>query len=187
MNVLGDFSTGRIKKVTWASYGTHADSWFFAYDLVDGTSTFRIGATIPAALRQFIERISSVTEMCSALRIQLGANDSFVAYVGTSWACYGVPKALEAELCQLSWTYMRCFTVTRGSLKGILSQVTWHGDGSYYVDSQAGNFWHFESVTTRAGWSKLWTSKDTIPSLEELSELVVSVLDSICPVCINTC
>ena len=71
---------------------------------------------------------------------------------------------------------MRASTVTRGSLKGTLSQVAWHSDGSYYIDGQAGHFWIFETVTTRAGWSKLWKRQDTSP--KELSELVVSVLDS---------
>ena len=142
--------------------------------MADGASTFRVGAGIPSALRQFIDRISPVPDLCWALRVQLGNNDSFVAWAKTLWACYGVPKALEVELCQLSGSYMRPAAVTKGSLKGTLSQITWHEDGSYYVEGGEGRFWHFESSITRQAWAKLWSGKNATLSPEELSELVVS-------------
>lgn len=163
-----------IKKVTWASYGSHSDSWFFAFEMLDGTSTFQVGASIPPALQQFIDRIRPVDDLCSFLRVQLGKNNSFVAWAKTSWACYGVPAALEAELCQLSAVHMRSTTITRGSLKGTLIQVAWHSDGTYFIEGQQGYFWHFESSVTHSAWVKLWSGKTAAPSLTELSELVVS-------------
>ncbi|KAF2623885.1 hypothetical protein BU25DRAFT_349118 [Macroventuria anomochaeta] len=182
MTVLGHISAMPVRKVTWASYGSRPDSWFFAYEMDDGTSTFRAGTGIPAALRQFIDRISQVPDLCSTLRVQLGNNDSFVAWAKTSWASYGIPRALEAELCQLSSAHMRSTTVTRGSLKGTLNRITWHGAGSYYVEGQEGYFWHFEAITTREAWIKLWSRKNATPSLEELSELVLVALDPHAPV-----
>lgn len=171
MKVLGDISNGTTKTITWASYGSWPDSWFFAYQLEDGTRTFSVGADIPLALQLFLEKIKPVVHLCSALRVQLGNNDSFIAWSGTSWACHGVPKALEAELSQMSWTHMRCATVTKGSLKSNLKQIAWHGDGSYFVESQEGYYWNFESSVARQAWSRLWVRK---PTHSELSELVVS-------------
>ncbi|KAJ8104474.1 hypothetical protein OPT61_g10738 [Boeremia exigua] len=40
-----------IIKVTWASFGPEDDSWFFAFDMSDRTSTFQMGAGVPKALR----------------------------------------------------------------------------------------------------------------------------------------
>lgn len=178
MEVLDSILAGHVRKVKWASYGSHPDSWVFAYEMTDGTSSIHVGPAIPAALLRFIDKISAAPDLRSALRVQLGANDSFVAYAKTSWAAHGIPKALEVELCQLSWTHMRSSTVTRGSLKGTLAQIAWHSDGSYYIDGQAGYFWHFNSSTMRRAWSELWSKTDTPPSLEELSELVVSCSDT---------
>lgn len=170
MKVLGDISNGDIRKITWASYGSHPDSWFFAYELRSGLSTFCVGSAIPAALRQFIDKISHIAYLCSTLRVQLGDNDSFVAWTKTSWACCGIPKALEAELCQLSWTHMRSATLTRGSFKDMVSQIVWHGDGSYYVASRERHDWNFASGITCQAWNELWRRP---PTPKELSELVV--------------
>jgi methylenetetrahydrofolate dehydrogenase (NADP+)/methenyltetrahydrofolate cyclohydrolase/formyltetrahydrofolate synthetase len=171
MKILGDVSNGIIWKIIWASYGSHIDSWYFAYKLANGTSTFRFGSAIPAVLRQFIDKVSLMPDLCSALRVQLGDNNSFVAWAKTTWACHGIPEALEAELCRMSLAHTRSNTVTRGSFEGTLSQVMWHSDGSYYVKGQVEDFWNFESSTTLQAWNQLWRGR---PDPKELAELAVS-------------
>ena len=176
MKILGDVSNGIIRKITWASYGSLPSSWFFACELANNTSTFHVGSDIPPALHQFIVKIRPFPHLHSALRVQLGNNGSFIVWSKTSWACYGVPKALEIELCQMSWTHMRSATVTKGSFRSELKQVTWHGDGSYYVRSQVGGHWNFESATTLQAWNGFWCRK---PTVKELSELVVGASNQI--------
>lgn len=184
MQVLRDTLSTRVRRITWASFGSHPDSWFFAYEMHDNTASFCVGSAIPAALRQFIERISPANDLCSALRVQLGSNDSFVAWAKTSWTCHGVPKALEAELCQSSWTHVRSATATRGSIKGTLNQVAFHCNGSYYLECQEGYFWNLESKVIREAWGNFWLSKKSSLGLEELSELVVCAVNW-CIVSIN--
>ncbi|KZM27371.1 uncharacterized protein EKO05_0010475 [Ascochyta rabiei] len=179
VEVLADLTTKRIKRVAWASYGSHTNSWFFAYEMVDGTCTFRVGAAVPPALDPFIEEIKPTPPLLTTLRVQLGDNNSFIAWSKTSWACHGIPAALEAELCQMSWTHMRSDTITRGLLQSEVKQATWHGDGSYYVESQEGRGWKFESDSTQQAWSRLWRGR---PSRKELSELVLVAVDPHAPV-----
>ncbi|KAJ4337780.1 hypothetical protein N0V95_008238 [Ascochyta clinopodiicola] len=179
LEVLADLSTERIKRVTWASYGSHPDSWFFAYEMVDGTCTFRVGTAIPPALDQFIEKIKPTPHLCTTLRVQLGDRDSFIAWSKTSWACHGIPTSLEAELCTMSWTHIKSGTVTRGSLLSELKQVAWHSDGSFYVESQKGRDWKFESDIMQQAFNRLWHGS---PTSEELSELVLVALDPHAPV-----
>ena len=174
--VLGHILTKPVNKVTWAAYGSHPDSWFYAYELQDGSSTFQIGAGIPSALEQFIDRITPVDDLRSSLRVQLGASDSFVAWAKTSWACHGVPAAVEAELCQLSSAHVRSSAGTRGFLKSALRQLVWHADGTYFIEADQGYFWNFDSSVTHSAWVKLWSGRTAAPSLTELSELVVSNL-----------
>jgi hypothetical protein len=173
MAVLECILNKPVKKVTWASYGSRPDSWFFVFENKDGSAAFRIGADIPLALKQFIERIAPVDDLRTALRVQLGANDSFVAWTKTSWACCGVPAEVEAELCQLSSAHMRSSSSTRGSLKDALNQVVWHADGTYFIEAQQGCFWNFDSSGTHNAWVKLWPGRTVAPSSTELSELVV--------------
>ncbi|KAF3032915.1 hypothetical protein E8E12_003440 [Didymella heteroderae] len=51
MEVLDFNSSNPVRKITWASYGSHPDSWFFAYELGDGSSTFQAGEGTPPALQ----------------------------------------------------------------------------------------------------------------------------------------
>jgi hypothetical protein len=178
MEVLGDISKDSTQKTTCASYGSHLDSWFFAYELADGTCAFRVGSAIPAALRQFLEKIGSSAHLRSDVRVQLGDNDSFVSWAKTSWACRGVPEALETALCQLSSAHVKSTTITRGSFKHAVNQLTWHSDGSYYVGSEEESSWNFSSSITLQAWRKLWLKTNRSPSFEELSELVVSSIPS---------
>lgn len=169
-----DLTFKPVKRISWASYGSHINSWFFAYEMLDGTSTFQSGKEIPTALRQFMDRIRPVSDLYSSLRVQLGDDDSFVAWTKTSWICQGLPVTLEGELLHLSGAHMRIHNILKGSLNAALTQVTWHRDGSYYVEGKAGYFWHFSSDIASKEWIKLWSRKAAIPTLKELSELAVS-------------
>lgn len=174
MAVLRYILTKPVKKVNWATYGSHPDSWFFAYELQDGSSTSQVGAGIPLALQQFIKRIAPVDGLRLALRVQLGSNDSFVAWTKTSWTCNGVPAVVEAALCKLSSAHMRSSSSIRGCLKGELSQVVWHADDTYFIKAQQGYFWNFDSSVIHSAWVKLWSGQTAALSPKELSELVVS-------------
>ena len=174
MAVLGHISSKPVKKITWASYGSHPDSWFFSYEMVDGMSDFQVGAAIPPALQQFVDRIRLVDDLRSNLRVQLGDSGSFVAWAKTSWACYGVPAAVEAELCQLSGAHMKSSTATKGSLKTTLTQVTWHGDGSYFIEDADECLWSFKSSVTKKAWDKVLSGRDGIVDPTMMEELVVS-------------
>jgi hypothetical protein len=176
MTVLKHILIKPVRKVVWASYGSHSDSWFFAYELQDGSSTFQVGAGLPPSWQKFLDRITPVDDLRSSLRVQLGANDSFVAWTKTSWACDGVPAAVEVELYRLSSAHLRSDSSTRGSMKGALSQIVWHADGTYFIHAQQGYFWNFDSSVTLNAWVRLWSGRTAAPSLTELSELVVSNL-----------
>lgn len=173
--VLAFLTTRPVTKVTWAAFGAHRESWYFAFEMTNGMSAFLVGACIPAALQHFLDRIRLFPEMTSALRVQLGSNNSFIAWAKTSWACSGVPMALELTLCELSSAYMRAH-ITQGSLKGSLSQVAWNSHGSYHIKTQQAHRWHFESKVTRDAWAMLWPGQTATPSTDELSELVVRVI-----------
>ena len=161
-----------VKRVTWASYGSAPNSWFFLYELTDGTSTFQFGRDIPAALRQFIDVLTP--DLSSSLHVQLGNDNSFVAWAKTCWACNGIPLVLEKELVDLSGSHRRTHIDMKGSLKAAIDQVSWHSDGSYYLEGKEGYFWHFTPIITRKEWTKLWSKGNVTPSIKELSELAVS-------------
>lgn len=171
MQVLGDITKTNFRRITWASFGSDSDSWFFAYEHMDGTHSFRHGPAIPLELYQYIQKLKPTPYLRSALRVQLGQKNSFVAWSGTLWVCYDIPAALKAGLCQMSGAYMRSTNITRGSFKFGLLYAVWHSDGSYFGKSQHGYHWNFESAVTRQAWLEFWSRN---PTLSELSELVVS-------------
>jgi methylenetetrahydrofolate dehydrogenase (NADP+)/methenyltetrahydrofolate cyclohydrolase/formyltetrahydrofolate synthetase len=170
--VLAFLTFNSVKRVTWASYGSAPKSWFFVYELTDGTSAFELGKDIPAALRQFIDVLTP--DLSSSLRVQLGNDNSFVAWAKTCWACDGIPLVLENELADLRGSYRRTHIDMKGSLKAAIDQVAWHSDGSYYLEGKEGYFWNFTSIITRKEWTKLWSKGDVKPRIKELSELAVS-------------
>jgi hypothetical protein len=96
--LLSEAFHGRIKKIIWASFGSELESWFFAYKLQDNTSTFEIGAGIPLSLRTWIQQLVGSDLLLTSLRVQLGDNESFVAWSRTAWACANVPHGLQAKL-----------------------------------------------------------------------------------------
>jgi methylenetetrahydrofolate dehydrogenase (NADP+)/methenyltetrahydrofolate cyclohydrolase/formyltetrahydrofolate synthetase len=98
IQVLREVSAGRVKRILWASYGDKTGSWFFTCELRNGASAFEVGPDTPRALRAWIQQLDGSHLLLSALRVQLGDNDSFVVWSRTAWACANVPRQLQAKL-----------------------------------------------------------------------------------------
>jgi methylenetetrahydrofolate dehydrogenase (NADP+)/methenyltetrahydrofolate cyclohydrolase/formyltetrahydrofolate synthetase len=146
-----------VKKVLWVSFGDVTESWFVACQVKDGTIALRLGTDAPAALRKYINQISSSKVLLGSLRAQLGPNGSFVAWSNTAWACYNVPAPLRARLCQLSSSTREDNGITMGSvLKGPLLNVQWHADGSFYIRRMDIHVAIFNSTVMREAWRNLW-------------------------------
>lgn len=179
-----EYLTSRpVKKVISASYGSHQNSWYFSFEMIDGTSTRILGKDTPLPLRQWIDQISKNHRSSLALRVQLGDKDSFIAWAKTSWVSHGLPVALEVDLLQLSGNHREFPAHTQGSFRTRLHHVVWHADGSYYMDAREGYSWHFTSSIARSEWAKLWSRKTAAPNVRELSELAVRIT----PLVIESC
>ncbi|KAF2683020.1 hypothetical protein K458DRAFT_369169 [Lentithecium fluviatile CBS 122367] len=168
--VVTDVLNGGVKKVKWASFGDgHPSSYFFAYEMKDGSPGHRAGKAIPSTLRPFLNHVFQQSlELASSLRVQLGANRSWVAWAGTVWGCRKVPIELEAALCQISVQYHADNNGIRGVLKsGTLTNVTWNNSGGYYMKSSE-HIWSFESAVIQRGWNVLWDGLQHIVQNEDL-------------------
>lgn len=133
---------------------------------------------IPTGLRQFLFSNSS-----SSVRVEFGANNSYVAWTPKTWICHNVPGTLEAYLKDTSSNYQ--YKPTMGNFKvGFLANVTWHPNGSFVVmghvsedAERAGKKFcvsHIEAGALQAGWKQLWNIQDD--SRPPLTELIVSAL-----------
>jgi hypothetical protein len=88
--IENDLLGGEIKKVLHASFGSDADSFFFTYEMKNGSVAHRAGKAIPAALDSFVKHISAISEEhISALRVLLGAYGSYIAWAGAVWISHG--------------------------------------------------------------------------------------------------
>ncbi|KAJ4299418.1 hypothetical protein N0V90_004663 [Kalmusia sp. IMI 367209] len=146
--VIKDLLYSRINKVLWASFGSDANSFFFTYEMKDGSVAHRAGKAIPITLRSFVEHASTTSiELASSLRVQLGVDGSYVAWAGSIWTCCKVPSALRNALHRLSSTHNVDGSGSQGELKsGTLENVAWHGNGSCYVKSGCKHFFEFETT-----------------------------------------
>lgn len=88
--ILDDLLSGDIKKVLHASFGGEVDSFFFTYQLTDGSIAHRVGKGVSSVLRAFIDDIASTSEKdSSVLRVQLGNQGSYIAWAGAQWMSCG--------------------------------------------------------------------------------------------------
>ncbi|KAF1848906.1 uncharacterized protein K460DRAFT_304513 [Cucurbitaria berberidis CBS 394.84] len=158
--VLSEVSAGHIKKIVWASYGSDAESWFFAFETTDGANAFQIGHNTPIALRQFILLLSESEHLLASLRVQLGDKESFVVWTHTVWACSDIPHALQDKLCQLSSAFRESHGVTKGSLKsGTLDNVQWHRNGTFYAKTPSRHTGFYTTKFMLAAWNELWKER----------------------------
>jgi hypothetical protein len=177
LSVVGAGS-GRAKKITWASYGSKAGSWFYVWELEDGTPQFMIGPDIPSALKSFVQVVQGSESLRSGLRVQLGAADSFVAWSGNVWACAKVPIQLETKLREGSSASREGKEITNGSLRDVrtLDNVQWHANGSYYIKSGHRHLWNFQSKLMSLAWNKLWQGLGRDERMRKIiEELAVSM------------
>ncbi|KAF9728780.1 hypothetical protein PMIN03_011702 [Paraphaeosphaeria minitans] len=135
--VVNDLLSGNIKKVLHASFGNNANSYFFTYEMRDGTIAHRAGSGIPAGLRFFVDRISSASkERASSLRVQLGASRSYVAWSNSRWISRGIPESLLAVLYHLSSPDFDEANGSQGLLmSGTIDNIAWHDSSSWYFKS----------------------------------------------------
>ncbi|KAF2998180.1 hypothetical protein E8E13_003779 [Curvularia kusanoi] len=175
LEVLEFLTCNSVARIAWASFGSTPDSYFFRYQINDGKSAFQAGSHIPLALQEFICKLSP--DLRSSLYVQLGDNDSFVAWAKTSWTCRGIPVALEREIANLSRQHIQTLKNTQGSPSAAIDQVAWHPDGSYFLRGAQACYWNFEAETTAQAWAELWSGKSSKPSFRELSYLALVALD----------
>lgn len=153
------------------------DSWFFSYRLHDGRTVVRLGDSITPALHDYLNRLKESTQdLFNMVRVQLGAHGSFVAWVGTAWACYNVPASLHERLLAMSSGTRAYNGMTLGSTKSsFITNVQWHSDGSHYIrKSNNAHAWHFVSSTMHHAWKELWGDVKGPLTSEHLAELAVS-------------
>ncbi|CAA9962479.1 SH3 3 domain containing protein [Pyrenophora teres f. maculata] len=154
--ITNAIALGHINKITWASYGCNTESWFFAFELADGKPSFEYGHGIPRDLISFIRNLQGSEILLAALRVQLGANDSFVAWSMSAWACANVPPQLQAKLREGSSASLDG-VITKGSLRnGTLDNVQWHTNGSFYIKSGHVHLVNFQSKLMDSKWNELW-------------------------------
>lgn len=170
--VLEYLSCNCVASITWVSFGSTPDSYFFKYQINNGKSTFQAGPHIPLALQTFILKLSP--DLQPHLYVQLGDNDSFVAWAKTSWACSGIPVTLEREIADLSKQHIQTLKNTQGPPSAAIDQVAWHPDGSYFLKGAEACYWNFAAYITAQAWTQLW-GKNSKPSFRELSYLAVSM------------
>jgi methylenetetrahydrofolate dehydrogenase (NADP+)/methenyltetrahydrofolate cyclohydrolase/formyltetrahydrofolate synthetase len=178
---FAELAKGYIKKVLWASFGSAPESWFFSFQLKNGSIGVRLGAAAPKALRRYIENLSASNPLLRRLQVQLGHNDSFVAWSSTAWICSdNIPEGLHDHLRQLSSAIRDCVGGTLGSLKDhrSLTNVQWHHDGTFYLKTTTGQAWDFRSKAMRDAWRKLWQGlRDGMLTPEDLAQVAVSHLN----------
>jgi methylenetetrahydrofolate dehydrogenase (NADP+)/methenyltetrahydrofolate cyclohydrolase/formyltetrahydrofolate synthetase len=139
--------------------------------------TFRLGESVPRALRNYVDNFGDPKFLAGTLRVQLGHDGSFVVWSRNSWACHGVPGNLLIRLCELSSGTREGSGITMGSLKtGTLIQVQWNKDGSFYLQSSSAYARWFGSRVLREAWMNLWTGvKDGMIGLQHIEEIAVSL------------
>jgi methylenetetrahydrofolate dehydrogenase (NADP+)/methenyltetrahydrofolate cyclohydrolase/formyltetrahydrofolate synthetase len=174
---LAELAGCSIKRIVWVSFGSTAESWFFAYEFTNDAKTFRLGESVPRALRNYVDNFGDPKFLEGTLRVQLGHDDSFVVWSRNSWACYGVPGDLLMRLCKLSAGTRQGSGIFMGSLKkGTLIHVQWSKDGSYYLHSSSAYARWFGSRVLREAWMSLWTgAKDGLIGLQQIEEIAVSL------------
>lgn len=92
---MDDLLGGEVKKVLYASFGSDADSFFFSYELENGSVGHRMGSAVSTSLESFVRHVSAISEEhTSALRVQLGADGSYIAWTGAVWISHGMSALL---------------------------------------------------------------------------------------------
>ncbi|KAF1972692.1 hypothetical protein BU23DRAFT_643386 [Bimuria novae-zelandiae CBS 107.79] len=179
--VVNDFLGGKIKKVLHASFGSEANSFFFTYEMKDGSIAHRAGKAIPTELKPFVDYVSKHSEeLASSLRVQLGANESFVAWACSRWVEMRAPEGLSRALCKLSTTVTENSNGKQGSIpSGVLKNVAWNNHGSFYIRGGYGQLPNPKDAQVTLG--SLWYDGDLqargIDKTKFIADLAYVVID----------
>lgn len=175
--VICDLITnGTIKKIHNVSFGSSLDSWFFYYETANGGHGHKFGSAVPMTATLSLT-IGAHTHEKSPRHIQLGDGQSWVAWIKSGWQCSGVPKALCNFLLKESedGSHTTSGDSFSGKLAtGMLKNVQWHPDGSYYVQIGDRHFEHFEADLARKAWTHMWTERNVASKDHIHAELAVS-------------
>jgi hypothetical protein len=150
-----------IKKVLWASYGDAPESWIITYEFKNGVVATRLGDDVPLALRSYIDQVSVNDLLLGSLRVQLGANGSFIAWNERDWACSKVPTPLRAELRRLSVVSRDTNSFTAGFFSNAtIKNVQWHADGAFYLEGAGTYSFRFTRDIMHNAWECFWHGLD---------------------------
>lgn len=164
VDMLAEVAAGLVKKFVWVSFGSREDSWFFAFETRDGEYNIRIGSATPSAVQQYIAQLSMSKLLRDSLRVQLGDNDSFLAWSRSSWAASGVPRALIDKLRTMSVSTRDWGGVLKGNLKREcwpLHNIQWSRTGSFYFQYQDRHLGRWKAKAMRDAWASLWKDECT--------------------------
>lgn len=145
------------------------------------------GNAAPAALRQFIEEsyTSTSPHLFASMRVQLGRDESFLAWTNRLWISHNIPTTLREILIEESAQHGQSH---EGLFKGLFkynppSHVSWHENGSYYYQTNEGHLWNFQSNIIQNGWTTLWHNRQgndfTAGELTSLAVSTISFVDRI--------
>lgn len=130
----------------------------------DGANTFRFGTGTPSALHQYTTQLGASKLLLDSLRIQLGDNDSFLAWSRSGWAASGIPLPLLDRLGSLSSAVRDWDKVFKGSFKAgcwPLTNAQWSRHGSYYLQCNGRHMGNWKGRVISDAWNKLWQDKKT--------------------------
>lgn len=164
MVMLTEVAAGTVKKIIWASFGSRDDSWFFAFETRDGDYGMRIGAATPSSLQQYIARMGTSKPLLDSLRVQLGDNDSFLAWSLSSWAASGIPQPLLDRLRSMSSVTRDYGGISKGALKKgswPLNNIQWSRIGSFYLHYNVQHSGNWKGKAINDAWDKLWQDGST--------------------------
>ncbi|KAI8930912.1 hypothetical protein NX059_011927 [Plenodomus lindquistii] len=160
VELLCEIVAGLVKKIIWVSFGSTENSWFCAVETRDGNHAMRIGTATPLALQRYIEDLSVSKLLHDSLRVQLGDNDSYLAWSRSTWAASGIPKTLLDKLRSMSSSSRDCNDVSKGSLREgswPLNNVQWSRVGAFYLQIQGKHTGNWNKVKTISeAWDTLW-------------------------------
>jgi hypothetical protein len=136
----------------------------------DGSIAHRAGTDLPHRLESFVARASSLSQKwASSLRVQLGANESYVAWTGSVWVAHGIPTGLLTALHNAS---SFDYNDANGSAlkSGTIDNIAWHDNDSWYLKNGGA---HTSSLLDRGAEVLRYAWKDMLHASLSYTNLAV--------------
>ncbi|KAF2010764.1 hypothetical protein BU24DRAFT_45494 [Aaosphaeria arxii CBS 175.79] len=132
--VMKRLSSKTVRKIRFASFGSHEHVWFVAYDTYPFGTYYDVGPSTAPALCRFLNFVQRADKKSTSkfLRVQFGDGNSYLAWSSTSWISYGIDRGLKDFLNDMSKvdplnTFRRIFT------SNAPSNIAFHSDGSFIL------------------------------------------------------